>query len=452
MQITGLSSGIDTSSMVQQLMSVERLAGRPLIQSRTTSQALVSALTSLNSKMKAIGDAASAFVPRSVLDKPAWTAVAAKSSNEDIAKVTTGATAQTGSLTFTVKQIAQAGTVMADKGFGGQDLVNGGAAFDFNVEVNGKPTNVRVGPDAKLADVVSAINQQAGADVKATMVQVSTGTYKLQIQSASTGAQSNVNVTSGATPPIVTDVLGAFSTVAKGQDTVLHVGDAAAGYDVTSSTKEVKDLLPGVTITPVKADPTAQVTVDMSRDSGGIADKVDALIKAANEALSNVKINSGYNKDDPKASGPFLGDSTTRDLVNNIRNAVVGGIGIDPSSAGISIDKDGTLTFDKAKFTEALGKDSATVEKTVNAIATKLGQVADRATDSNNGLLTLRIQGEQALIKDYTSRITAFEDRMTMRQQTLSAQFNAMESMLAKIQSQGNWLAGQLAALPSNSM
>ncbi|WP_040159334.1 flagellar filament capping protein FliD [Mobilicoccus massiliensis] len=449
MQISGLGSGIDTASMVQQLMSVERLAGKQYTAGKTSAQALVNAYTSLNGKMKAVADAAAKFVPTSVIDKPVWNSVAATSSNTDIAKVTAGDKAQAGTLTFSVKSLAQAGTVLGDKSFAATDVVNGGAAFDFNVEVAGKTTNIKVGPDAKLVDVVAAINQQGGTDVKATMVQVATGTYKLQVTSASTGAQSNVNVTNGTTPPVVADVLGNFATVAKGQDTVLHIGDPASGYEVTSSTRDFKDLLPGVTISPVKADPATQVTVDLKSDVDGMSTKIEELVKAANEALSNIKINSGYNKDKPELSGPFVGDATTRDLTNRIREAVVGSSSALPAAAGISIDKAGTITFDKAKFAEAYAKDPVVAQKSVDAFASKLGEVSKQATDTDKGLITLQINSQNALIKDYSAQITRFNDRMDLRQQTLTAQFQAMESMLGKLQSQGSWLQSQLATLPT---
>ena len=62
-----------------------------------------------------------------------------------------------------------------------------------------------------------------------------------------------------------------------------------------------------------------------------------------------------------------------------------------------------------------------------------------------------RIQGEQALSKDYTEQIAKFEDRMSSRQQILERQFSALESMLGKLQAQGNWLGSQLATLPTGS-
>lgn len=447
MQISGLGSGIDTAGMVTQLMSVERLAGKGLTSGRTNAQALVSAYTSLNTTMKSIADAAQKFVPTSVAQTSAWTSVAATSSNKDIATVTTGDKAQAGTLTFSVKSIATAGAALGDKKFGANDVLNGGSAFDFNVDVNGKSTNVKVAAGAKLADVVAAVNQQAGADVKATMVQTATGVYQMQIQSAKTGANTDVTVSNGTTPPVAADVIGNFAQVAKGQDTVLHVGDAASGYDVTSTTRELKDLLPGVTITPVKADPAAQVTVDLKSDVDGMASKVDDMVKAANSALSSIKINSTYNKDKPELSGPYVGDSTTRDLTYRLREAFGGANGAVPSLAGISVDKTGTVTFDKAKFAEAYAKDPATVQKAVDGVAGKLNEVSMNATDPDKGTLALAIKGQQAQIQDYSKSIKRFEDRMTMREATLTAQFSAMESMLSKISAQGNWLSGQLANL-----
>jgi flagellar hook-associated protein 2 len=49
----------------------------------------------------------------------------------------------------------------------------------------------------------------------------------------------------------------------------------------------------------------------------------------------------------------------------------------------------------------------------------------------------------------YQDRIDDFEVRLASRETTLRRQFTAMEVALAELQSQGNWLAGQLAALPA---
>lgn len=448
MQVSGLSSGLDTAGMVKQLMQVERLQGSSLFKGRTASQMLSGALTTLNGYMKTLGETAKAFAPTSTLDASAFKAVSATSSNKDIATATTTDKATPGSLTFTVKSVATAGSGAFETTFKGTDVLNGGAAFDFNVEANGKTAKIAVGPDAKLADVAAAINQ-SGIDVKATMVQVAPDTYKLQIASQTTGSQSNVNVTDGTSTPTASTILGSFTQLDKGADTVLRVGDAATGYDITSPTRDVKDVLPGVTITPVKVDPSA-VTIDLSADVEGMASKVEAMVKSANEALSSIRINGKWDSES-KTGGPFVGDATTRQLSQQVQNAFVGTSSALPSLAGLELQKDGTVTFDKAKFTAAYAKDAAALEKTVGSLASRLGEVSKQATNPTDGLLTVRIQGEQALSKDYTEQIAKFEDRMSSRQQILERQFSALESMLGKLQAQGNWLGSQLATLPTGS-
>lgn len=447
MQISGLGSGIDTAGMVNQLMFYERKAGDHLVTGRSSTQARVSAFTSLNSKMKALADAATKFNPTSVLDTSVWKEATARSSNEALATVSAGSNAKPGNLTFTVQQLAQAHTLIGSEIYKGDAVVNDGKSFTLNVKVNDKTTTVEVAAGARLADVVAAINDQAGTGVQATMVQVANGEYKLQINSVNTGSANKVSITeSGGS---TNSVLGGFNEVYAAQDTILKVGSGVGSYEITSSTREVKDVLPGVSINPLKVDKEAPVTVSVGTDVEAMGDAVDAMVKAANEALSNIKINSGYNKERPELSGPFVGDSTTRALSYKIRDAVVGSSTLVPSVAGISVDRDGTVTFDREEFEAAYAKDADKVQATVNGVAERLAKVGTDASDSKTGTLTTRIESENSMIKDYGEQITRFNRRMELREQTLMAQFNAMESMLGKLQSQGNWLAGQLATLPT---
>lgn len=456
--VSGLTTGLDVSSMVSQLMQVERSQGSSLLTGQKAAQGLVSTLTSLNTQMKSLGDAARAFAPTSALDVSAFKATSAKSSDESIAKVTSTNNAASGSLTFKVTSIAAAGSTIGDKSHAAETVLNGGAAFDFKIRVGDKDTTaegaefkettIQIGANSKLADVVSAINQQAGADVKASMVQVATGTYKLQIESVATGAKSNVNVVNASAAPTVPDILGNFLELSSGKNTVLSVGEGSAGaYEITSTTREVKDALSGLTINPVKVDPTA-VTVSMSTDLDGLASKVESLVKAANEALGTISKNSTWDATSKKG-GVLLGDSTARQITADVSSAFTGSASYSPVMAGIELQRDGSIKFDKAKFTAAYEKDAAAVTKNVTELSTKLVEVSKNASNTTDGMLTVRINGEQATVKDYTDRIARFEDRMTAKQALYKQQFSALDSMLSKLQAQGSWLTGQLASLPT---
>ena len=445
--VSGLGSGIDTASLVKQLMQAERLSGKGLTTGKTTAQTLVSTLTALNGQMKSLGDAASALVPDVLTGGgSAFTAVTANSSNKDIATATTTDKATAGSLTFTVKSIAQAGSGAFDNTFtGGTSITD--SAFSFDVGSGEKSATIAVQAGATLQDVAALINK-SDSGVKATTVQVAPNTYKLQLTSATTGAQSGVNVTDGSTTPTASSVLGDFKTLTEAKDTVLTIGSGDNAYDVTSPTRDVKEIMPGVTITPGKADPTTPVTLDFTADVDGMAAKLEAFVKAANDALGTVSKNNKWDSD-KKSGGPLMGDSMTRALSSQIQNAFVGSSTALPSSIGISIERDGTLSFDKTKFVANYKSDPEWVTKAAGEIATKVGEVSKQATSAADGTLTLRIQAEQASVKDYTAQLTKFEDRMTLREATLKQQFSAMESLLSKMQAQGNWLSGQLATLPT---
>ncbi len=207
-------------------------------------------------------------------------------------------------------------------------------------------------------------------------------------------------------------------------------------------------LLPGVTITAAKADPTTSVTVTVSSDVDGIATKMEALVAAANSALGYIADKSSYNAD-LKSAGPLLGSSLVRDLAQRMASAAIGSSTDLPSTAGVQVGRDGKLTFDKAAFVAAYTKDPAAVEKTMTGLATRLAETGRTAADPNSGYVTGQIKLEQDKVKDYTDRIASFENRMTLRQQTLQRQYSSLETMLGSLRAQGEWLTGQLAALPT---
>lgn len=465
MQISGLVTGLDTDALVKQLMAVERKPGERLVAAKTTANALSGALTRLNGIVKTMADTATALGSNSV--PIAWTAQSATSSNPAVATVTALSSAPKASTSFTVTSVAAAGggvsgevkiadakTSIADADFTlnlrtGTDVSK--APGDAGSDTVDKPIVVKAG--TSLDALAAQINGDESLGMTASVNRVADGTYRLQLVSKTTGANSNVALSGDGSTAAGVLFQNPPSALQKGADTVLHFGDAGSGYDVSSRTTKVEALLEGVTVTAVKADPNP-VTLNVARDVDGMASKVEAMVKAANDALSNMRINSKAdleNKGAAKADGPFVGNSTTRDLSTQIQNVFVGGGNVVPSLAGVSLEKDGTIKFDKAKFTEAYAKDPAAVENTLKTTADKLENVGKAASNSNDGLLSLAIRGADALQKDYVDQIKRFDDTMKSRESVLQAKYAALDSLLSKMKSQSDWLAGQLKSLPSTS-
>jgi flagellar hook-associated protein 2 len=222
-----------------------------------------------------------------------------------------------------------------------------------------------------LTALVDAINA-GGVGISAAAVKVGTAGYRLQV-SSTTGAASNVVVDTTN----LAGSLGSFATVQAGRDAVIRIGEGGGAYDVTSATDSINDLLPGVSVQLQQVDSSTAVTVTVARDSAAIADKVAALVDAANAALSTIASNSTYNPETKKA-GLLLADGNARRLADQVYSAIsslvagssLGGAG----GVGISLVKDGTVAFDRNKFLAAYAADPAGVAR--------LFQEGGTATDS----------------------------------------------------------------------
>jgi len=96
--IDGLISGLNTTTIISQLMAIERLPEQQLTKAQTASQTMVSDLQSLNTLITSMGTAAKAFVPDSITNQSAWTSTTATSSNSTLASALTGVGALPGAV------------------------------------------------------------------------------------------------------------------------------------------------------------------------------------------------------------------------------------------------------------------------------------------------------------------------------------------------------------------
>jgi flagellar hook-associated protein 2 len=444
--IDGLISGLNTTSIIAQLMTIERLPEAQLTNAKTASQTMVSTLQSLNTLMTSLQTAANVFVPDTITKASAWTSTTATSSNSTLASVLTGTGALPGTATFTVTGVASAGSAVSLGTVG--SLTTPVASGPFQLTKGGVTSTITVAAGATLNDVVSALNAP-GTGVSATAVQVANGAYRLLLTSSTTGSASNVTLSSGAFPP-GQSTLGDMQQLSAGTDTVLHVGTGPGAFDVTSSTNSVSGLLPGVTISALEADPNTSVTVNVAGDSNGMADQMATMVAQANAVLSFLQDKSSYDAAS-KTGGPLSADSMGRDLTQRLTNAVIGSSSSTPAMAGVSVARDGSITFDRTAFLAAYTQDPATVTATMTSMSQQLSDVATQASDPHTGYVTTRVTNEQDNIRGTTAQIAAFEERMTLRQQTLTTQYAALETMLGTLKSQSDWLTGQLGSLPTTT-
>ena len=460
--VDGLVSGLDTTTIVSQLMSLERAPQTRLKTSLTAQQADVTAYQAINTKMAALQTAA-----EKVASAATWTQGKATSSSAAVT-ATAGAGAVSGSMTFSVTALAKAGARLSSQTWTSPTDTSA-AASPFEIrDAKGALLDTITPKDGSLASVVAAVNASATSTVRAAAVQVADGQYKLQLTAKATGTSNDF---------AVTDVGGGalaggsdFTTVTTAADAKLHVGDANAGYDLTSASNTIEGVLPGVTL---KATALAtDVRIDVDQDAEALTSAVQALVDAANAALTTIgaqtKQGTASASGAMVGAGALRGDVGMRSLASQVLNAVTYAVGsASAGSIGIQSTRDGSLTFNATTFATALtsrpaetqallqgAKTTTTVNGTTTStgtdgVAVRLAAVAKAATASDKGTIALAIAGHNKTIGDLNDRIAAWDDRLTARQHALQKQYSALEVALGKLKSQSTWLAGQLASLPT---
>ncbi len=443
MSISGLASGLDTTTLVSQLMQLERQPQDLLKTKLSDAKADASAYRTVNSSLATLRSAAEALTKAA-----AWTPAKASSTSATVsASASAGAT--TGSVTFTVEKLAETHAFI-----GSADWVAPSSATTLTVtdkNGNGPGFSVEIAAGSSLADAVKEINDAATtakAGVVASTVATGSGT-RLQLTAKASGTDGVFEVTGGPST---------FEVLATGSDARLKVGSGTFTLPVVSPTNTFSDVLAGTTFTVGKAGETATVTV--AADPGAVTTAVQSLVTAANNALS---VLSEYGNNSPGSKAVLRGDSALRDLAGQVLDAVSLAVGDDvtgsavrsPAAAGLQLTRDGRITFDAATFTARLKADPAVARRLVDGeggvpgVAQRLMTVTSRATDSTTGSLVTLANGRDRQVTDLQQRIDAWDLRLEQRQETLTKQFTALERALGGLKNQSSWLSSQLANLPS---
>ncbi len=436
--ISGLSSGLDTATIISQLMQVEAITQSRLKSQVTTAQSTVKSLQDLNTKLAALATNAEK------LAKPTgWNPVTVSSSSE-LVSATGTSTATTGATSFTVGALAKAHSLSFTDTAAMADVVTtGSTSVRLDLLDGNGPRDLDTG-DGTLAGVVIAINK-SGAGVQASTVKLDDGTYRLRVSSTATGAASDFTLTN-----VDGSSLLGGATVTAGQDAEITVG-----ADVLhSASNTFSGIVNGLDIT-LKAGLTAGTVVDLAttQDASSLGTSVKSLVDAINSALSDIDRLSSYNTT-TKTKGALAGDSAARTVRDRLFGAVNPGDGTSLASLGVQTDRYGKLTFDQAAFEKSFTADpvatASAFTSSAGGFAARIQGVAKGASDSIDGTITQAINGRNTNITQIQDRIADWDTRLELRQATLTRQFTALETALNRLNSQSSWLSGQLSAL-SNS-
>jgi flagellar hook-associated protein 2 len=464
----GVGSGLQSESIIAALMSVERKPIELLTAETSGIKTQLSSVGKMQSLVSAMSDKAGAISSLTL-----WGQTAVTSSDGTIVSGSTTTGASPGRYSVTVSQLASSQTVTTATALpsSSSELSDGTLQIELGTwngttfTGDGSPVSITIGSDdTSLADIRDKINN-ADAGVTATIINDANGA-RLSIRSDATGAENGFKITAtenvddnDATTGL--SVLG-YDAAVVGTPMALNqaAGNAKAkvnGIDVESKTNTLTGVSDNLTLTLTKETATP-VEITVANDNEAVKTAITEFVTAFNELATYIKDQTKYNAA-TKSGGPLQGDRTTIGLQWQLRGVINQGSSASStwsrlSEIGITMKQDGTLTTSTSKLDDALanpeelrkllstdGSDTAT-----SGFMDRFKDLGKAVLGTEGSLETMQKSLEER-IKRNGERQDQMEDRLTRTEARFRAQYEALDTSMAKLNALSSYVSQQLASL-----
>jgi flagellar hook-associated protein 2 len=434
MSVLGAGSGIDTKTLAQNLVDAEKAPQKALIDKKISdADKKVSGFAAVNFVLSQVKDAFAAMN-----DATEYAAIKVDNSNTAAFSVAASASAESGARTIKVDSlVAPQRSLMG--GFSDTTTAISASDFTITLTTGGTATAVSItAATSSPADIVDAINDSA-AGVTAKLVNTgdATNPYKILLTGQNGSAKAftmSTDLGAGLSMTAVTEASDARVTV--------------DGISYTRTNNKITDIVPGLTIT-LNAKTSATETVNISRDSSGLKDKVKALVTAYNDAVSMFNVVTDPGSQVETYGATLVGDSTVRTIRTQLRN-IFSGTSNTPSNEfkqmwqmGVTVNKDGQMELDETKFDSAVESNFDDMVKmmtgnlnNVSVFSTRPVGLAGEAVKTltkmtaSTGLAATQSDLATKQKTKYQADLTRLEDRMMILLERYTKQFSVMDSLV----------------------
>jgi flagellar hook-associated protein 2 len=466
---TGIGSGLDATSIMSKLMSLE---AQPLNRLRGQADVFNSKLSNigkLQAHMAALRDKANALVAPTL-----WTGTKAQVSDAAALKVGTGSATPPGSYSVQVNRLASGQTVASNPftsastapGAGSLTIDIGSYDADnvFSAKAGSTALTIDVGAADSLAAIRDKINN-AGTAVVAGIVNDANGA-RLTLRSRDTGAENAFRVTTSETSDdgVAATGLSALAYDAGQPDSPMRRTATAAnaevsinGIDVSSPGNTLDNVVDGLSLTLTKAGP-APVVVDVANDTESIKTAITEFVTAFNTAASFIRAQTAYNAES-KTGGPLQSDQGVLALQSQLRGVIneassASGAFARLSDIGIVLRTDGTLETKTTQFNAAMGNLAETrklltedgASSTDSGFARRFKRLADAALGVQ-GVFDARTSSLRQQLDRNGKSQDKMQDRLDAVQARLQRQYTALDTTMAQLNTLSSYMSQQIAAL-----
>ena len=467
----GIGSGLDVSSIVASLMSVEKLPLTKLQTNASTMQTKLSAFGQMQSFVSTFRDAAA-----QLQKADSYSLTSSTSSDAALVSVASTAKAIPGSYAVSVTSLSSTQTAVSASGqFSASTDVVGTGSITLSLgtwstgqtSFTTKPgsADLVIPIDASqntLTGIRDKINA-ANAGVSATIVSDATGS-RLALQSSTPGASTGFRVQVTDDDTNNTDALGlsrlAFDppSATSGMALTQSAANTKAsinGIAVETADNTLTNVVDGMTFNLFKVT-TSPVTVTVARNTDSVKALVTGFVASYN-ALSSF-LSSATQYDASTKTGALLqGDAIATGLQNQLRSMISQGGTASVTfgslnSIGLEFQKDGRLKINDTKLNAAtanlpeLTAAMSRVDLTNpanNGFARKMSSWADRLLGADGSLTSKAksIKSQLALNQKDQNNVN---DRLSATESRLRARYTALDTTMSNANSLSKYVNQQI--------
>jgi len=432
-QASGLASGLDTASIIDSLVTLQKQPITKIETRMTAVKVRVSALSTIAGQLKSLDTAMAAL-------QTSGTRAATISSKNTTFAATTTTGAVPGRFNVQIDQLATA--AKARSGFLPSETapVNG-STLSFSID--GTTTDIEIEDGMPLNEVADKLNS-AGLPITAAVL--------------FDGEKAVLSVSRTSTGHAVGGSPAAALTIS---ETVTGSGGSSLGLAVTTQAKNtvaqidgmrferqstrLVGAIPGVTI-EATAEGSSE-TVVVAEDGAGTKDRLQKFVDAYNAVAKSLQGELNI-KAETDRSKTLAGDTTLRLLQGQLQRTVStslggGGVGVQSlADIGLKSARDGTLSIDQSTLTRALERDGAGVDRLfgkTSLIAKGVTELVKNFTGTD-GIISKKTTAYGQETQRLTSDKTRQEARLAVFREQLVRQFTAMENIVSSMNSSSSYL------------
>ncbi|MDU1456197.1 MAG: flagellar filament capping protein FliD [Paeniclostridium sordellii] len=489
-RIPGLATGMDTDSMVKQMLSGEQNKVDKAKQKQQSVKWQQEIYRAVIKDVKDLQDKYFSVTSKdSIITSKAWNSTKVSSSNDRVMTATGSAGANNVDYNFEVKHLAKPASTSSNKSTTGAEIKRESKLGNLGLKEERKFT-IKFGKDGKdvskeitinsddtVDSLITKINESTEGKVKASFSDM---TGKLTIETNKTGESSKLSFISSkgsSTNPM--DFLG-LSDVAKGENAEIIV---KSSKDKTFS-KTLNEESNSFTIDGINYSVHAEGSADISssQDVEPVVENMKKFVEDYNKIMDKVYglVTEKKNKDFPPLTdaqkedmkeeeiekwekkakvGLLRNDSEMRTFMDHMQNAIFGENTKFLNECGLTSSEDynkrGQISINEDKFRKALQNEGDRVYKAFagnnNSVLEKMRKTMNNYVGGSSSIFARKagLEKTSSAVKNYYSEqlkrqedmIKSLQRKMDRREDQLYKQFGQLEASMNKLNSQMNYFA-----------